>query len=43
VKFTGAALSFSTVALPQQLRQTRIVKDQSPDAIAREIVAWINQ
>ena len=43
VKFTGAALSFSSVALPQQLRQTRIVKDQSPEAIAREIVDWINQ
>jgi electron transfer flavoprotein beta subunit len=43
VKFTGAALSFSSVALPQQSRQTRIVKDQSPEAIAREIVDWINQ
>ena len=43
VKFTGAALSFSSVALPQQLRQTRIVKDQSPEAVAREIVDWINQ
>lgn len=42
VKFTGAALSFATVALPRQLRATRIVKDQSPDAIAREIVDWIN-
>jgi electron transfer flavoprotein beta subunit len=42
VKFTGAAVSFSAVALPQQRRQTRIVKDQSPDAIAREIVDWIN-
>lgn len=42
VKFNGAALSFATVALPRQLRATRIVKDQSPDAIAREIVDWIN-
>ena len=41
VKFTGAGLQFSSVALPRQLRQTRIVKDQSPDAIAREIVDWI--
>jgi electron transfer flavoprotein beta subunit len=43
VKFAGAGFNFSTVALPKQMRQTQIVKDKSPDAIAQEIVAWIKQ
>ena len=43
VKLSSEGLSFATVALPKQLRQTRIVKDQSPDAIARDIVAWLKQ
>jgi electron transfer flavoprotein beta subunit len=43
VKFAGSSLNFVAVALPRQLRETLVVKDQSPDAIAREIVAWINK
>jgi electron transfer flavoprotein beta subunit len=43
VKFAGDGLSFSAVALPKQLRQTQIVKDKSPDAIAQEIVEWIKK
>jgi electron transfer flavoprotein beta subunit len=43
VKFAGDGLSFSAVALPKQLRQTLIVKDKSPDAIAQEIVEWIKK
>jgi electron transfer flavoprotein beta subunit len=43
VKLAGEGLSFTSVALPKQLRQTRIVKDQSPDAIAQEIVEWIKK
>jgi electron transfer flavoprotein beta subunit len=43
VKLTGAGLSFASVALPQQMRATQIVKDKSPDAIAQEIVEWIKQ
>jgi electron transfer flavoprotein beta subunit len=39
----GAGLTFATVTLPRQLRDTRIVKDQSPDAIAREIVEWLKE
>jgi electron transfer flavoprotein beta subunit len=31
------------VAVPKQQRETRIVKDLTPDAIAAEIVAWISQ
>ncbi len=42
VKPTGEGLSFVSVELPKQLRETRIVKDQSPDDIAKEIAAWIN-
>ncbi|MCP5518197.1 MAG: electron transfer flavoprotein subunit beta [Verrucomicrobiales bacterium] len=36
-------LAFAEVTLPAQLRETRIVKDQSPEAIAREIVDWIKE
>jgi len=34
-------LSFSSVSLPKQVRETRVVKDLTPDEIAREIVDWI--
>jgi electron transfer flavoprotein beta subunit len=43
VKLAGEGLSFTSVALPKQLRQTRIVKDQSPDDIAKEIIEWIKK
>jgi electron transfer flavoprotein beta subunit len=43
VKITGEGLLFTSVLLPKQLRETRIVKDQSPDAIAKEIVEWIRK
>ncbi|HEV2438148.1 MAG TPA: electron transfer flavoprotein subunit beta [Verrucomicrobiae bacterium] len=43
VKFAGDGLSFANVALPKQLRETRIVKDKSPDDIAKEIVDWIKK
>ena len=39
----GEGLSFSSVALPKQLRETQIVKDKSPDDIAKEIVGWIKK
>src|SRR5579872_5033143 len=32
---------FQTVALPKQQRETRIVKDKSPEDIARELVEWV--
>jgi len=31
------------VSLPKQRRETRIVKDLTPDAIAQEIVEWISK
>jgi len=36
-------LRYINVALPRQQRETRIVKDLSPDAIAAEIVEWISK
>ena len=43
VKLAGEGLLFSSVSLPKQLRETKIVKDKSPEEIAREIVEWIKQ
>ena len=43
VKLAGDDLSFASVSLPKQLRETRIVKDKSPDDIAKEIVEWIKK
>ena len=43
VKLAGDGLAFASVALPKQRRDTRIVKDLSPDDIAREIVEWIGK
>jgi len=43
VKLTGEGLSFASVTLPKQLRETKIVKDAAPEAIAKEIVEWIRK
>jgi electron transfer flavoprotein beta subunit len=43
VKLAGEGLSFASVSLPKQLRETKIVKDKSADDIAKEIVEWIKQ
>jgi electron transfer flavoprotein beta subunit len=43
VKLASEGLSFASVSLPKQLRETTIVKDKSPDDIAKEIVEWIKQ
>ena len=42
-KLATEGLSFASVSLPKQLRVTKIVKDKSPDDIAREIVEWIKK
>jgi electron transfer flavoprotein beta subunit len=36
-------VEFAAVQVPKAQRETRIVKDQSPDEIAREIVEWISK
>jgi electron transfer flavoprotein beta subunit len=41
VKVGAEGLTFASVTLPRQQRETRLVKDASPDDIAREIVEWI--
>jgi len=42
-KLAGDGLVFTSVVLPKQLRETKIVKDKSPDDIAKEIVEWIKK
>jgi electron transfer flavoprotein beta subunit len=41
IKLPAEGLTFSSVSLPKQMRETKIVKDKSPNDIAREIVAWV--
>jgi electron transfer flavoprotein beta subunit len=41
-RIAAEGVTFASVALPKQLRETRIVKDASPDDIAKEIVDWLN-
>ncbi len=43
VKTGTEGVTFASVALPRQQRETRIVKDASPEEIAREIVDWLKQ
>ena len=38
---SSAGLTFASVNLPRQQRETRIVKDMPAEEIAREIVAWM--
>jgi len=42
-KVGAEGVTFSRVALPAQRRETRVVKDLSPDDIAREIVEWVRK
>lgn len=43
VKVGAEGVTYASVALPKQLRDTRIVKDLPAEAIARELVEWITQ
>ncbi len=43
VKIGTAGPSYASVTLPKQQRQTRIVKNLAPEAIAQELEEWINQ
>ncbi len=40
-RLASDGLTYSIVSLPKQSRETRIVKDKTPDDIAREIVDWL--
>ena len=41
VKLQNEGVAFASITLPKQLRQTVVVKDKSPDAIAQELAAWL--
>jgi len=43
VKLTGEGLTFQSVALPKQKRETKIVKDMPVEEIAKEIVDWVRK
>jgi electron transfer flavoprotein beta subunit len=40
-KLEANGLRYVSVSLPKQQRTTRVVKDMTPDEIARELVEWI--
>jgi electron transfer flavoprotein beta subunit len=40
-KLEANGLSYVSVSLPKQQRETRVVKDLTPDQIAAELVEWI--
>ncbi len=41
VQIAAGDLKYTSVSLPKQQRETRIVKDMSPEEIAREIADWV--
>ena len=41
VQIPTDSLKYVSVSLPKQQRETRIVKDLSPEEVAREIAEWI--
>jgi electron transfer flavoprotein beta subunit len=43
VKVTNDGVAFAGVSLPKQRRDTKILRDLAPDAIARDIVEWITK
>lgn len=43
VSVSNEGMSYESVSLPSQRRETRVVKDLTPEAIAAEIVEWITK
>jgi electron transfer flavoprotein beta subunit len=41
VELAANGLSYVSVSLPKQQRETRVEKNMNPDEIARELVEWI--
>jgi len=41
VKLDANGLSYASVSLPKQQRETRVEKNLTPDEIAAELAAWI--
>lgn len=42
-KIGAEGVTFASVTLPQQLRETKVVKDATSDDIAKELVEWIKK
>jgi electron transfer flavoprotein beta subunit len=42
-KVAAEGVTYASVSLPRQQRETKVVKDLAPDQIAQEIVAWITK
>lgn len=40
---SSASIEYRSVALPKQVRETRVVKDMPAEQVAQEIVEWINR
>ncbi len=40
-RLAADGLAFTSVAMPKQLRETKVVKDASPEQIAADLFAWI--
>ena len=43
VKIGAEGVTYASVTLPKQRRETKVVKSLSPDYIAKEIVTLMNQ
>jgi electron transfer flavoprotein beta subunit len=43
VKIANEGVAFASVSLPKQRRDTKIVKDLAPNAVARDLVEWITE
>ena len=43
IKMESPGMSFASVSLPKQQRETKVVKDRSVDDIARELVEWLTR
>jgi electron transfer flavoprotein beta subunit len=43
VSVSNDGMTYESVSLPSQRRETKVVKDMKPEAIAAEIVAWITE
>ncbi|MEI7729706.1 MAG: electron transfer flavoprotein subunit beta [Verrucomicrobiota bacterium] len=43
VKVAAEGVTYASVSLPKQQRDTKVVKDLNPDQVAQEIVTWISQ
>jgi len=43
IKVINEGVAFASVTLPKQRRDTKIVKDLTPDTVARDLVEWITK